>query len=150
MKVKPIRKQVNVPVPMEKAFAFFTQQIGTWWPHETHSIGEVHTETVIMEEQAGGRLYEIVDDGTEHDWGAVLIWDPPRQVTLSWRFGGADGVFTEVDVTFEASDDGTVVNLEHRHWDRIGERAPVLREQYHEGWDPVLARFVELIGAPAA
>ncbi len=144
MSIDPIRKQVTVPASMEQAFAVFTQQIGSWWPHETHSIAEIHAETVIMEEHQGGRLYEVVDDGTEHDWGAVLIWDPPRQVTLSWRFGGADGVFTEVDVTFEDTDAGTVVNLEHRHWERIGEKAEELRSQYHDGWDPVVARYVAM------
>ncbi len=144
MNVEPVRKQVNVPVSMEKAFAVFTQQIGNWWPHETHSIGEEHTETVIIEEREGGRLYEVVDDGTEHDWGAVLIWDPPRQVTLSWRFTGVDGVFTEVDVTFEETAGGTVVNLEHRHWERIGEKAAELRARYHDGWDPVMAKYVAM------
>jgi uncharacterized protein YndB with AHSA1/START domain len=143
--IEPIHKKITVPVTMDKAFAVFTQQIGSWWPHETHSIGLEHTETVIIEEEQGGRLYEIVDDGTEHDWGAVLIWDPPRQVTLSWHVGRGPEVYTEVDVTFEATEEGTVVHLEHRNWERLGDPGVAMRVQYNDGWNPVLARYVDSI-----
>lgn len=141
MSIEPVRKKITVPATMDDAFAVFTQKIGSWWPHETHSIGGERTKRVIMEGELGGRLYEIVDDGTEHDWGAVLVWDPPRQVTLSWHVSRGPEVYTEIEVTFEASDDGTVVSLEHRHWERLGDEGAALRDEYHKGWDPVLAEY---------
>ena len=143
MSIEPIRKKITVPVPMDEAFGVFTQKIGSWWPHETHSIGGAQTQTVIIEGELGGRLYEVIDDGTEHDWGAVLVWDPPRQVTLSWHVGRDPDVYTEVEVTFAASEDGTVVSLEHRDWDRLGEKGHPLRDQYNDGWDPVLECYVQ-------
>lgn len=141
MKIEPVRKKLTVPVPMDRAFAVFTQKIGSWWPHETHSTGKEHTETVIIEGEVGGRLYEVIDDGTEHDWGAVLVWDPPHQVTLSWFVERGSEIYTEVDVTFEATDDGTVISLEHRNWERLGQPGIELREQYNDGWDPVMALY---------
>lgn len=143
MSIEPIKKTITVPVSMDQAFGVFTAQIGSWWPHETHSIGGIHTETVIIEEGVGGRLYEVVDDGSEHDWGAVLIWDPPRQVTLSWHVGLGPDVYTEVDVTFEATDGGTIVHLEHRNWERLADKGVAMRAQYDDGWNPVLARYEE-------
>jgi hypothetical protein len=50
-------------------------------------------------------------------------------------------------VTFEGlDDDRTRVRLEHRGWDRIGERGPAGRAGYERGWDTVLGGYVERIG----
>ena len=35
-----VRKTIRVPCSVERAFALFTDRITTWWPLETHSLGE--------------------------------------------------------------------------------------------------------------
>ncbi|HTN79019.1 MAG TPA: hypothetical protein VMK16_05035, partial [Acidimicrobiales bacterium] len=57
---------VTVPQPLDDAFSLFTDKIGAWWPMATHSIGESRTVDVAFDARNGGRLYERIDDGTEH------------------------------------------------------------------------------------
>jgi hypothetical protein len=49
---------------------------------------------------------------------------------------------TEVEVRFRAEAGETVVELEHRAWERLGQRAAAARASYQEGWDPVLDLYV--------
>jgi hypothetical protein len=37
--VPSIVKTVLVPLPVEEAFALFTDKIGEWWPLEGYSVG---------------------------------------------------------------------------------------------------------------
>jgi uncharacterized protein YndB with AHSA1/START domain len=133
-----VRKTVNVKRRPEDAFRLFTEGIGTWWPLETHSPSDGETEALVMEERVGGRLYERMREGGEVVWGEILAWEPPGRVAFTWHLGGP--VTTEVDVRFTAEGDGTRVELEHRGWERHGDRAPDLRASYDSGWDYVLGR----------
>jgi uncharacterized protein YndB with AHSA1/START domain len=149
--VEPVLRSVSVRRPVAEAFRIFTEEIGSWWPLDTHSRavaqreeGGVKAETVVIEGRIGGRIYEVMSDGTEASWGEVLIWEPPHRLVLSWN-PSPRRVPTEVEVTFTAHEDGTRVELEHRGWERLGEAAREVREEYAQGWPVVLGRF-----APAA
>jgi uncharacterized protein YndB with AHSA1/START domain len=149
--IAPVVRSVSVRREVEEAFRIFTEEIGSWWPLESHAravaqrTGEgVKAETVILEGRVGGRIYEVMSDGTEASWGEVLVWEPPRRLVLSWNPSPRRQV-TEVEVTFTAQEDGTRVDLEHRGWERLGDEAKEIREEYVQGWPIVLSRF-----APAA
>jgi hypothetical protein len=38
--VEAVRKSLVVNCDVERAFEVFTREIGSWWPLDTHSIGE--------------------------------------------------------------------------------------------------------------
>lgn len=150
MSIPAVRKEVTVPVPVEKAFAMFTERIGEWWPLPSHSIGAERAIDAVFESRLGGRLYERLDDGTEHDWGAVLVWEPPGRFVITWHVGRPPEVHTEVEVRFEPKGDGgTGVSLEHRNWERLGTGAAELRAGYDGGWDTVLGHYTDLAGSSA-
>lgn len=44
---------------------------------------------------------------------------------------------------FVADGNRTRVDLEHRGWERLGERGVETRRGYDGGWDEVFARYVE-------
>ncbi|MDQ6438018.1 SRPBCC family protein [Mesorhizobium sp. LHD-90] len=144
-KAAPIRKQMIVDAPIEKAFDVFTRGMGTWWP-ATHSIGRSPQKEVVMEPRAGGRWYEIGEDGSECPWGDVLAWDRPHRVLLAWRIG-ADWTYdpallTEVDVSFSEESPGrTRVSLEHRKLENYGERAEQVTASLDGGWGGLLQLF---------
>jgi uncharacterized protein YndB with AHSA1/START domain len=141
---------VEVTVPPGRAFELFTAHIGTWWPLETHSIAadeelSVRAIDVRIEPGVGGRIVEVWSDGQEVTWGAVLAWDPPHRLLLDWVPNRTRTVSTEVEVTFVPSPTGTLVRLEHRGWERLGDRAVGARTDYESGWPWVLGRYARAI-----
>jgi len=54
VRLEPLRKQLKVSLPVQKAFELFTEGMGTWWPLPTHSVGEVQAESCFLEGWAGG------------------------------------------------------------------------------------------------
>ena len=50
---------------------------------------------------------------------------------------------TEIEVTFTDEGGKTRVDLEHRGWERLGERASEARQGYDAAWERVLARYAE-------
>jgi len=102
----------------------------------------------VIEPRAGGRWYEKGEDGSECEWGKVLVWEPPVRVVLGWQlnpqFKFDPGVVTEVEVRFIAEAPGvTLVELEHRNLERFGEQAEALREKVGSprGWSELLALY---------
>jgi uncharacterized protein YndB with AHSA1/START domain len=137
---------LTVEAPIERAFAVFTEGFGRWWP-ASHHIGKADLVDAIIEPRPGGRWYERSADGSECDWGHVIAWEPPRRVLLAWQLD-ADwrydpDLITEVDVRFEADGERTRVTFEHRHLERMGDRAEEVRRSVDspEGWRGILAAY---------
>lgn len=154
IKPAPVRKSVTVDAPIARAFDVFTAGLGRWWPR-SHSIGKSPIASAVIEPRAGGRWYEVGEDGSECDWGEVLAWDPPTRLLLAWRIG-VDWQFdpkllTEVDVRFTAISDGeTRVALEHRLLENMGEAAAKAREVFDSegGWTGLLAAYRSSVETP--
>jgi uncharacterized protein YndB with AHSA1/START domain len=133
-----VRKTIQVNVPKEHAFAVFTNHLNDWWPLRTHFIGAQPAQTAIIEPHVGGRWFERANDGSECDWGRVLVWEPPDRIVLSWDIT-ADWKYdpklgTEVEVRFISESPGiTRVELEHRHLDRYGPQAETMRAIFDTG-----------------
>ena len=140
-----VRKSLTVAAPQERAFEVFTERIGTWWPFDRYSIGEARTRDAVFETREGGAVYEVMDGGETAPWATVVAWEPPSRLVISWHVN-PEVPATEVEVRFTPEGDGTRVVLEHRGWERLGERAEAAREGYEGGWDEVLRRFVERAG----
>jgi uncharacterized protein YndB with AHSA1/START domain len=147
--VPAVRQSISVDVPVERAFDVFTRGFASWWPLDSHHIGQKDATDAIMEPRVGGRWFERAADGTECEWGRVLAWEPPHRVVLGWQLS-ADWVYdpdpahgTEIEVTFTADGDGTRVELEHRNLDRYGDRAEEVRTAVSSegGWPGLLALF---------
>jgi uncharacterized protein YndB with AHSA1/START domain len=149
--VGTVRKTILVNAPQAHAFAVFTERLGDWWPLQRYHIGSQAAQTAILEPRAGGRWFERAADGSECDWGRVLVWEPPHRLVLSWDIG-ADWKFdpdlgTEVDVRFIAEDaDRTRVELEHRRLERYADKAAEMRGIFdsEEGWGRLLTTFAQV------
>lgn len=138
----PVVKRVHVRCGLERAFHVFTAGIGTWWPTATHALNAGSVRELVWEEREGGELYEVAESGERCHWATVLAWEPPHRLVLAWGVN-PDRLGTEVEVRFAADGDGTAVELEHRHWERVGDAAAEMRAGYATGWDGVLDRYVE-------
>jgi uncharacterized protein YndB with AHSA1/START domain len=146
-----VRRSVTVQAPPERAFEVFTAGMSTWWPMESHHIGEQMAVEVVIEPRAGGRWLERDAAGNECEWGYVTDWDPPRRVLLAWHltpqfdFDPDPAKATEVEVRFTPRDGGTLVELEHRGFERHGDTGPGMRRSVADsgGWTELLATYAK-------
>jgi uncharacterized protein YndB with AHSA1/START domain len=136
--VEPVRRNVTVGRSVEDAFRLFTEEISTWWPFPSHSIGGGDTVAAVFEPKSG-RLYEVLADGTEHDWADIVVWEPPHRFVLTWHPNPERR--TEVEVRFVDAGEGTRVELEHRGWERLGAVAHEARASYVTGWTLILGKY---------
>lgn len=142
-----LRRTITVEAPIERAFSVFTDGFDTWWAREYH-IGATEMERAVLEPGVGGRWYERGVDGSECDWGRVLVWEPHTRLVVAWQIG-ADwrydpGFVTEVEVHFVAEGPGrTRVELEHRDLDHFGDAAQAMGDTFDSpgGWDGLLQSY---------
>ena len=148
--MEPVRTEVTVRRSVDEAFRVFTEEIGAWWPLETHAMDERRSTGAVFEPEVGGRIYEVHEDGTEGVWGRVRTWDPPRRVVFSWKPNTNSRPPTEVEVRFEPAGDGTRVEVVHRGWEHLGPDAADVRASYGSagGWPLVIGRFAAAADRP--
>jgi uncharacterized protein YndB with AHSA1/START domain len=123
--IPPIIGTATVAVPIDEAFRVFTGSINSWWPHQFH-IGQAEVAEVVLEAHQNGRWYERGVDGTECDWGRVLVWEPPHRLVFTWQINGTwqfdpdPAHASEIDVRFTAIGPAeTTVDVEHSSFERL-------------------------------
>lgn len=134
----PILKTVEVSRPLDETFRLFTAEFAAWWPRASHSVGGKESEWCGIESRVGGRVYERTKPGEELVWGTVTAWQPPNRITFTWHPGQPANPHTQVEIRFsKIARDRTRVELEHRNWEALGDRAAIVHENYITGWDVV-------------
>jgi uncharacterized glyoxalase superfamily protein PhnB len=100
---------VEVAVDPKSAFTAFTDEIDSWWVRgPINFFDSARAVAMRIEPGVGGRVLEIYDDarGDALELGRITVWEPGAR--LSYRSLVDD---TEVDVRFEAVEDGTRVRV---------------------------------------
>ena len=144
--IAPVRKSIRVKANQRHAFEVFTARLGSWWPR-THTVGQPPMQTAVLETRLGGRWYELSENGSEADVGRILVWEPPHRFVMSWDLNSAwkpdTTVGSEVEVRFVADgQDATIVELEHRNFERLGpEGGESMRKDVNGGWPKLLEIF---------
>jgi uncharacterized protein YndB with AHSA1/START domain len=133
-----ITKEIRVDATPDTAFAVFVERIGEWWPLGRYSIYGADA-TVAFEDD---RIVERAPSGDESVWGEVLELEASTRVRFTWHPGRPeDEEPTEVELTFVADGDGTLVTLVHTGWERVGEERRASRTDYDNGWPGVLELY---------
>ena len=134
--------------PQKHVFTVFTEGHGTWWPLADPSYWRPDAADRHHRSPTGGRWFERAADGTECDWGRVLLWEPFGRLILSWeisaQFTRDPNLKTEVEVRFIAEgSERTRVELEHRLLENYGEQAGMMQSIFESdgGWTGILTRF---------
>jgi uncharacterized protein YndB with AHSA1/START domain len=139
----PIVKTLVVGLAVEPAFRLFTRRAGEWWPLASHSVGGDDAVTCVVDEHVGGRFYEVLKDGSQSEWGRVLVWEPPRRVVFSFYPGRGPDAATEVEVVFQPEPSGgTRLTLTHSGWERCAPAVQAYYGGYVSGWDYVLSYYI--------
>ena len=147
--IAPVRRSVSVKANPDKAFRVFTEGMDTWWPR-SHHIGRTPMTKSTMQGRVGGRCFSEHDDGSECDFGEILVWEPPHRFVMAWKIDATWqyqpdlSKTSEVEVTFTPEPGGsTRVDLEHRHFERLGEGGAIMRAGVDtpQGWVGILQDF---------
>jgi uncharacterized protein YndB with AHSA1/START domain len=148
-----IRTDIVVDAAQDRAFKLFTEQFDKIKPREHNMLGVDIAESVF-EPHAGGRVYDRGVDGSECQWGRVLVCETPERIVFTWDISPYWQIETdlskasEVEIRFIAvAAERTRVELEHRHLDRHGDGWEGLRAgvEGNEGWPLYLARYAEQV-----
>lgn len=149
-----VRAQIVVEVPIEHAFAVFTEN-ASWKPRE-HNLLEVGIAESVFEAYEGGHIYDRGDDGSECRWARVLAYEPPDRVmfawliTTHWSLESDLSRTSEVEVRFIAeAPERTRVEITHSHLERHGEGWEAMRDAVGapDGWPLYLQRFTKQLGS---
>lgn len=109
MTERPTSARVRVAVDPRRAFAAFTEEIDSWWVRGPINFFDSGRAVAMrIEPGAGGRILEVYDEaaGDALELGRITVWEPGAR--LAYRSSVDD---TEVDVRFEAVENGTRVSV---------------------------------------
>jgi uncharacterized protein YndB with AHSA1/START domain len=139
---------VRVDAAPARAFEIFTAGASRWWlKNFSISLTKSPIKNIVMEPRAGGRWFERGEDGSECSWGKVLAWEPPSRLLLAWQinheFKYDPALLTEVEIRFTPEGSGTLVELEHRHLERMGTGGTALAERFTQGWGALIGSFAQ-------
>jgi uncharacterized protein YndB with AHSA1/START domain len=153
-----VRRSVTVAASPAQAFEVFTADFDSWWPR-SHHIGKSPMTRAIIEGRVGGRCYSQQEDGVDCPWGQVLVWEPPRRIVIAWQITHEWGFepdlarSSEVEVRFTDAGDGrTRIDLEHRHFERMGPTGDTMRTAVGAtgGWGTLLELFASRVASGAS
>jgi uncharacterized protein YndB with AHSA1/START domain len=97
-----VQAQIVVDAPIERAFAVFTDDIGSWFPSE-YNLLETEIAERVFEPREGGHVYDRGTDGSECHWARVLSYEPPNRVVISWDIGPQWQIETDPEKTSEGN-----------------------------------------------
>jgi uncharacterized protein YndB with AHSA1/START domain len=136
--IEPLRMSFEVSCPVDHAFDVWTSKIARWWPAD-HSVSGENGLQVVLEGRPGGRIFERTSSGTEHEWGEVVVWEPPSRLAYLWHLRTDRADATEVEIRFiDQGDSTTRVEIEHRGWERLGAQGEAWRDANNGGWSTLL------------
>lgn len=136
--------EATVPLPPERAFDTFVQQMDVWWPRRgvfPFSFAPEGTRPlhIRFEPELGGRYYETFLDGSEYVIGRISDYQPPQRLGYTW----SDPTWlseTRISLAFAAAGDGARVIYEQDGFEKAG--VPELAAYYQIGCRQTLSAFV--------
>ncbi|MDQ6691268.1 MAG: SRPBCC domain-containing protein [Candidatus Dormibacteraeota bacterium] len=139
--IEPLHLSFTVACPAEHAFTTWTAKASAWWPPE-HTGSGLPGSQIVFEPRVGGRVFERTVEGSELEWGEVTAWEPPRRLAYRWHIRADRSDATDVEILFhKLPDASTRVEIEHRGWERLGQKGAPWREANQNGWNGVLPAY---------
>ena len=135
--------EASVPLPPERAFDVYVQQMDAWWPRRgvfPYSFAPAETRPlhIRFEARLEGRYYETFLDGSEYEIGRVTAWEPPRRLSYTWRDPSWRGE-TRIALAFLAEGEGARVVYEQDGFEAAG--VPDLAAYYRIGCRQTLSAY---------
>jgi len=144
MPAEPLLVEFEVATDPAHAFDLWAKRTALWWPKGHTMSGEPDID-IVFEGHQGGRIYERTGTGIEHDWGEVLIWQPPNRLRYLWHVFFDRSEATTVEVTFTATVTGeTRVTIEQTGFESLGEAAQERRKRTAGAWEALITSYQQI------
>jgi uncharacterized protein YndB with AHSA1/START domain len=148
-----VLKSISVGAGVERALNAFTADIDGWWPRDHHICTGTPKQvtSTVASAVAATPSSQTVRNAIG---GRVILWEPPYRLILAWLIDGNwhydpdQSRTSEVEVCFTSQADGTTrVDLEHRHFERMGEGGNNMRMMVEApgGWPDILRLYAAYV-----
>ncbi len=131
--VAGLRRELSTRLTPAEAWRLFCEDIAIWWPVARVSLSALSAgalpQGVTLDGWPGGRLGEVLFDGSLGDWARVTEARPGALLALDWRLGLA--AEAPLRLAFQGEDGGS----------RLVLTSPDDSAEAREMWDAVLDRF---------
>ena len=143
----------KLPVPRDRAFAVFVDEIDRWWPR-AFTLGGERVAKVAIEPRYRGRFVETLKDGATNPLGSVLAFDRPSHIVFSWEMRAdhtpeaGEGASSRVDIRFVEREPGTSeILVVHRDFFRHGENFEAYRNEMagKKGWPLLIEAYAKAL-----
>jgi uncharacterized protein YndB with AHSA1/START domain len=138
-----VREHISIRGTQSRVFTAYVAHIDKWWPRMgtyRYSYAPASTEPkqIQFEQKINGRFYETFADGSEYVIGHIIEWNPPHQLSYTWRDPQWPS-HTTVTVTFAENEGETVVTVTHVGFGENG--VPTIAEGYEIGLREIMMGF---------
>lgn len=139
-----VRLTETVPLPPQRAFDIFVEQMDTWWPRQgvfpySFAPTGAFPRHIQFEARLNGRYFETFSDGREYTIGRISEWDPPISLSYTWRDPSWTGE-TTITLNFAGNTDATTVTYAQDGFAAAG--VPQLIPYYQIGCRQTLAAYI--------
>ncbi|HSJ83096.1 MAG TPA: SRPBCC domain-containing protein [Acidimicrobiia bacterium] len=139
--MEPIIVEFEVDATPAHAFDVWISRPTMWWPR-SHTVTQDPDLIVVFEPFEGGRIYERGSDGSEHEWGEILVWEPPSRVGYLWHLFFDRSEATVITVTFTGTGTGSRVKLVQTGFEKLGDEVgPDRQARTNQAWLEVTGRY---------
>jgi uncharacterized protein YndB with AHSA1/START domain len=126
-----VRRSVFIDAPPDAVWSHFEslEAMRAWY-----GIGH---KLAAYEARLGGHVVTLVDiEGTEHRFsGDVVHFDPGHAITFEQFWEGSNWLGpASVTIRLTALDDGTLVELFHHGYERLGQSVGDMLDGFESGW----------------
>ena len=135
-----ITKSIFIKAPAAHVWTFLTDanKLAEWF-HRGIGNFEGTGEWALLTNSHGS-------EGNKLCWGEVLEFTPHTRFVHTFTHGGLKDVETTCTWTLAEVEGGTIVNLVHEGWEKVGEAAFGMASNHDKGWDEHLTRFRKVAG----
>ena len=144
-------KKIKTSTSREEAFKKFVYQLNVWWPKE-YTWSQEQLVEIKIDPRQNGLCTEIGPFDFRCDWGRVVEIDVNKKIILKWQISPNrvpepnPAKASEICIHFwESPDSGTILELEHAHFENHGEGAAEYLKAMDskQGWDYILQKYLE-------
>lgn len=146
--MKPIHKNILIPVSRDLAFDLFINRLTNWWPKE-YTWSQDKLEEMRIEPAIDGLCTEIGPFGFRCDWGRITSLRMNDSIGIKWQISPQRAPVPDPDqgsditIHFTDAENATSVDLVHSNFEAHGDGYEAYAEAMdsYKGWSYILDCF---------